>query len=74
MVKNPSSYEFLMYIHVMKKFQEVIEHRVLWEQTYQETVNGTTTLSPTFKVLTSPPISETVPVNSWPMMKPVGDG
>lgn len=37
-------------------------------------MKGETILSPTFTVLTEEPTSETMPVNSWPMMKPVGLG
>ena len=41
-----------------------------WGHTYQDTVKGATTLSPTATVRTPSPADTTVPVNSWPMTKP----
>ena len=41
---------------------------------YQDTVKGATTLSPTWTEVTSLPAWTTVPTNSWPIMKPVGEG
>lgn len=43
-------------------------------ETYHDTVKGETILSPTATVFTAEPISDTVPVNSWPIMKPSGLG
>lgn len=41
---------------------------------YHEVVKGDTTLSPTLSVFTAEPASVTVPVNSWPMTKPLPHG
>ncbi len=43
---------------------------VVKKQRPQAMLNGTTTRSPRFSVLTSRPASSTTPVNSWPKVQP----
>ena len=44
--------------------------RLQYQQEPQEMVNGTTTRSPFFKLVTPEPTSSTIPMGSWPRMSP----
>jgi hypothetical protein len=64
----------MTYLREIKIRKTTIHGKVGANNTYHDEVNGVTTLSPTTTDFTAEPVATTVPVNSCPIMKPVGDG